>query len=309
MGTETVWHDLLDPDEAELRAAWTDDLHPSAWERLLAPPQHDDEPRPRLESQGQYVLGVFVVPVDVPDEDRVYYQQLFVLLTRTRLVTVRKTPPDGRPFEIGMVRTACENEEVQSPGMYAYHLVDEIAERFLTLVDDMTDEIDELEEHVEEWPSAKVRTRLSDLRHDLLRIRRTLAPTRDAVRSIVDKRVDLSDGDLFPPAVEVHFADAYDKLLRAADGVELLRDLVAGVRDYHQAKVANDQNDVMKALTAVASLLLVPTLIVGVYGQNFDHIPETHWGFGYWWSWGLIAATTLVQLVIFRRLGWIGRDD
>ncbi|HEY7019006.1 MAG TPA: CorA family divalent cation transporter, partial [Gaiellaceae bacterium] len=84
-------------------------------------------------------------------------------------------------------------------------------------------------------------------------------------------------------------------------------DLLASARDYQQAKIANDQNEVTKRLTVIASLLLVPTFIVGVYGQNFRHIPELLWGFGYWWSWGLIIATTIVQLAIFRWLGWIGR--
>ena len=118
-------------------------------------------------------------------------------------------------------------------------------------------------------------------------MRRTLAPTRDAVRRVVDGRIGLEGAKLFTPDVQLHFADAYDKLLRASDGLELSRDLVAGVRDYSQAKIANDQNEVMKRLTAVASILLVPTFIVGLYGQNFRHIPELHWGFGYWWSWGL----------------------
>ena len=74
---------------------------------------------------------------------------------------------------------------------------------------------------------------------------------------------------MFPREVELHFADAYDKLLRAVDGLDFSRDLLAGVRDYCQAKIANDQNEVVKRLTAIASLLLVPTFIVGLYGQNF----------------------------------------
>ena len=105
--------------------------------------------------------------------------------------------------------------------------------------------------------------------------------------------------------MELHFADAYDKLLRSTEGLELSRDLVASARDYHQAKIANDQNEVMKTLTAIASILLVPTFIVGLYGQNFRHIPELHWGFGYWWSWGWILGATLAQVVYFRRKGWI----
>jgi magnesium transporter len=108
-----------------------------------------------------------------------------------------------------------------------------------------------------------------------------LGPTRDAVRRVLDNRVELRGREFFTRDVELSFADAYDKLLRASDGLELSRDLVAGVRDYLQTRIANDQNDVMKRLTVIASLVLVPTFIVGVYGQNFRVIPELHWGFGY----------------------------
>ena len=121
----------------------------------------------------------------------------------------------------------------------------------------------------------------------------------------MDDRVELDGEEIFPREVDLHFADAYDKLLRASDGLEISRDLVSGVRDYFQSKIANDQNEVMKRLTAIASILLVPTFIVGVYGQNFRRIPELHWGFGYAWSWGLIIVTTIAQLVWFRRRGWI----
>src|SRR5439155_4545920 len=114
------------------------------------------------------------------------------------------------------------------------------------------------------------------------------------------------DGEeLFDREVELHFADAYEKLLRASEGLELSRDLLAGVRDYHQAKVANDQNEVMKRLTAIASLLLVPTLIVGIYGQNFRDIPELRWGWGYGWSWSLIVVSTVAQLAFFRWKKWL----
>ena len=98
-----------------------------------------------------------------------------------------------------------------------------MAECFLDLVDDLHDEIDELEDHVEEWSNELVRRRLSDLRHDLLHIRRTLAPTRDATRRVVDDRCELSEGELFPHEVELHFGDTYDKLLRANDGLESAR--------------------------------------------------------------------------------------
>jgi magnesium transporter len=123
----------------------------------------------------------------------------------------------------------------------------------------------------------------------------------------VDRRIDIGEGpEVLPRDVELDFADVYDKLLRAVDGLDFSRDLLASARDYQQAKIATDQNEVTKRLTVIAALVLVPTLIVGVYGQNFDHMPELHWRFGYAWSWGLIVGTTIIQLFFFRRLGWIG---
>jgi magnesium transporter len=218
---------------------------------------------------------------------------------------VSKTPPGEQPFDPRPVKEACHPHD--SPGMMLYRLVDDIAERYLDLIDDIDEEIDELEDGVETAPAEHTRERISSLRHDLLHIRRTLAPTRDAVRRVVDDVVEVEEGgEVFTHDVEVAFNSAYDKLLRAFDGLELSRDLIASVRDYLQAKVANDQNEVMKKLTVIASLLLLPTFIVGNYGQNFQHhFPELHWQFGYAFAWGLIVATTVVQLWFFRRNRWI----
>ena len=297
------WVDLLDPSQQELGGKLPASIHDRALEHLLEPAKHGDEPRPRLESHGDYIFGVFLVPVAERLADTVFYQEVDVILTRHEILTVRKTPGDGRvPYDPGPAQQACRPDD--NPALMLYHLVDDVAERFLDLVDELDEEIDELEDNVGVWKPAKLRDRLSDLRHDLLHIRRTLAPSRDAVRKVVDNRVELEGEELFTREIELNFADAYDKLLRASDGLELSRDLVSGVRDYYQAKIAIDQNEVMKRLTMVASLLLLPTLIVGVYGQNFRNIPELRWGYGYAWSWGLIVVTTLVQLWYFRRKGW-----
>ena len=304
MAESARWVDVLDPDKAQLDEALPRKLADRVVERILEPHTHEDEPRPTLESHGEYVFGVFVVAVDEPKNDRIYYQEINVVVTRDLVLTVRKTPPDGKAFDPEEIREACE--QPKAPGMIAYHVVDTVSERYLDLIDDLNDEIDELEDNVDEWPAAKVRTRMSHLRHDMLRIRRTVAPTRDAVRRVVDDRIELEGYDLFPPEIDVHFSDVYDKLLRATEGLELSRDLLGGVRDYAQSKVSIDQNEVMKRLTAIASLLLVPTFIVGVYGQNFrHHFPELNWQYGYLWSWGLILATTVGQLWYFRRKRWI----
>jgi magnesium transporter len=299
------WIDLIDPTPDELREKLPREIQESALERLLAPAEHQDEPRPTLQSHGDYVFGVFLLAVAVPEDDRVFYQEVDVIVTHDVILTVSKTPPGEHPYDPRPARESCRPDD--TAGMMFYRLVDDIAEHYLDLIDSLDEEIDQLEDIVETSPAATTRVRLSELRHDLLHIRRTLAPTRDAIRRVVDNVVEVTEGEeVFPHEVEVAFNSAYDKLLRAFDGLELSRDLIASVRDYLQSKVANDQNEVMKKLTVIASVLLLPTFIVGLYGQNFKHhFPELGWQWGYAWSWGLIVVTTIIQLAFFKKRNWI----
>jgi Mg2+ and Co2+ transporter CorA len=133
----------------------------------------------------------------VPDEDRVFYQEIDLVLTHDRMLTVRKTPPGEQPYDVTAVQKVCDAKAGLETGMIAYHLLDDIAERYLDLLEAFDDEIDELEEHIEERSNLRMRRRLWEVRHDLLHVRRTLAPTRDAVRGVVDGRVDLEGRPIF----------------------------------------------------------------------------------------------------------------
>jgi magnesium transporter len=303
-GTER-WIDLVDPDAAAVESAVSTRLLPMDLQRIVRPPRPDHDPRPRLAAHGDYVFGVLVVPT-MDDGGDVTCHEIDVIVTLERIVTVRKTPPAlDAACDISDLVNAARRDDI-APGMALYLLVDEVAERFLTVVDRFDDDIDQLEDNVGIWSSEDVRRRISSVRHEILETRRVLTPSRDAARAVLDDRVEI-DGDvtLFPREIELHFADAYDKLLRATDGLDLARDLLAGVRDFHQAQVANDQNEVMKRLTVVASVLLVPTFIVGLYGQNLHGGPEFGWRHGYWFSWALIIASTVAQLLYYRRKRWI----
>lgn len=300
----SIWIDLLDPSFDEIERHLPSDIHPYALDQLLRPARHDDDPRPKLEAHGNYVFGVIMIPVVVNDEDLVFYQEVDIIMTRDQVMTIRKTPDNRHdPYDPAAARQSCRDHD--GIGMIVYHIIDDVAERFLDLIDGLDVEIEELEDGIDSWESERVRRRISDLRHDMLQIRRILSPLRDAIRQVVDDRIELDGEELFPRDVELCFASVYDKLLRSTDGLELCRDLVAGARDYHQAKVANDQNEVMKRLTVIASVLLVPTFIVGLYGQNFVTMPELQWHWGYEFSWALIIVTTIGQLAFFRWKKWV----
>jgi magnesium transporter len=293
------WIDLLDPDRAALEQALPTDVHDDIVDRLLSPLVHDDEPRPRLDGRKTYVFGVLVTPTILADQDALYLQEVDFVATRERVVTVRKSTPRCPPLALDLPTSG-------RAGITVAALADTVAESFLAAVDALDDQVDAIDDDVESGDPIALRRRIRSLRHHLLRVRRVIGPTREAFHRVVDQRVDIEGQELLPHEVEIAFGDAYDKLLRAVDGLDLARDLLAGARDYLQAKISNDQNEVMKRLTVIASLLLLPTFIVGLYGQNFrHHFPELAWQYGYLWSWFLIVATTVLQLWFFRRKRWI----
>jgi magnesium transporter len=294
--------DLIDPSSHELLSSVPARLDPDALEILSAVAGDGREARPTLESHGTYVLAVLLFPGPLGADDRVVYHELDVIAAPHMLVTVRKTASDGDIADLSVLDGKHESHPC---GLLVNELVDAAADSYLDLVDRLYVEIDALEDHVDDLPSVMLRQRLSSLRHEMLHARRNASATRAAIRRVVDGRLDLGDDDaLFPREAEHAFADTYDTLVRVIEELDVARDLLASVRDYLQAKIAETQSEIVKKLTVVASLVLVPTLITGFYGQNFTGVFEK----GYWTlgvSVGLIVVTTLLQLVFFRWKRWI----
>src|SRR5438034_10865060 len=118
------WIDLLDPAEPELRKALPPEIHDRALDHLLAPATHDDETRPRLEGHDHYVFGVFLLPIAVREEDRVFYQEIDIIAARERVVTVRKTPERGHPCDLAPAQMSIKQESDDRSGMIVYRIVD-----------------------------------------------------------------------------------------------------------------------------------------------------------------------------------------
>ena len=299
-----IWIDLVDPDEDALTSALGGvQLHRTAWNLLVTPTRPDSDIRPTLRPDGDYVFGLFTMPT-LRDSTEVELRDVAVVLLPERFVTIRRTDDDGGRFQFDAAfeRVA---PSLTEPGLLLWQLLDDIAERYLDLVDEVDDRVDELEELVESDHSLGTRRTIAGLRRTMLRVRRSLGPLRDVTRAVLDDRVEIDGHDVFSRDIEIHFAEVYDKFLRATEGLDFARDLLAGVRDYHQAQIAVDQNEVMKRLAAVAGLLLLPTFIVGLYGQNLKGSPEMGWSWGYTFSWILIVVTTIAQFLWYRRKRWL----
>lgn len=298
---ELRWTDLIDPTAEELLAA-APRLDPEVIELLVAPTGDGTDARPVFESHGSALFALLLFPVHLDEENRFAYLEVGIVATATQLVTVRKSGIGGRIASTEQAAPPASSS--RGTGWLLHALVDDVAESYLDLVDALYLEIDELEDHIDELPGSTTRHRLVDLRHEMLHARKNVTATRAAVRRVIDGRIDLGDEQVFPREVEVAFADTYDTLVRATEELDVARDLLASVRDYLQSKISESQNEVVKKLTVIASLVLVPTLITGFYGQNFAGVFDSSW-WTVWASLALIVGTTIAQLVVFRWKRWI----
>ena len=295
------WVDLVDPTREELLDALPVSVDPEVVEALSAGPTLTYGPRPLLESHGPYAFGIFVA-MELHEDDREEIREIDVVATPSVLVTVRKTPEGGSSIDTAVLHAAQESEA--SVGLLVHRLVDEIADSYLALLEAVFEEIDALEDRIDDLEPHVVRQRLLEVRHRLLRYRKAVSAMRAAVRRVLDGRVEVGGDDLFPTDVEQMFGDTYDTLVRVTEELDIARDLLAGARDHLQAKIAQTQNEVGKKLTVIASLVLVPSLIVGFYGQNFESVfDEAYWSLGV--STMLILVSTVVQLALFRWRRWI----
>jgi Mg2+ and Co2+ transporter CorA len=295
------WTDLVDPSREELVRALPAAVGDDAIAALLEPVGDGRGVRPTLEAHGGCVRGVLLHPRASP-EGRATYLVLDVVASPSALLTVRRAGPEGALAPVDGVAARVDADASQ--GDVFHGAVDDSADAFLELVDVLYEAIDDLEGEVEHRSGAHVRRRIAFLRNEILLARRASTATRGIARRIVDGRVDVGRAELFPPEVEARFVDTYETLVRVTEELDVARDLLGGVRDYYQSKISEQQNEVSKKLTVIASLVLVPSFIVGFYGQNFaGQFRDWYWGIGV--SVGLIVATTVVQLALFRWRRWL----
>lgn len=294
------WIDLVAPTAQELAQALPAGVDPWVVD-VIGTPAGAAAVRPTLEPHGSYVYGHLVTPVVVEGE-QLEFEELGLVATPDLIVTVSHptgTQPPGARSPLHAV------EHRATDIGHALHLLfEQIAGDFLSATDGLFERIDKAEDLANTGSADDVPARLSSIRHDVIHLRRHVSGLRNAIRRIVDGRTDVAAETLFPPDLERLFAGTSDALQRTAEELDIARELLAGLRDHHQANVMEAQNEVVKKLTVIASLVLVPSLVTGFFGQNF----EPDFASGWWRLWvaiALIIAATVAQLAVFRWRRWI----
>jgi len=186
-----------------------------------------------------------------------------------------------------------------SPSFLLYVLLDTVVDGYFPAVDALTEAIEELEDKVyDDSATLDVKPALALKKHALL-LRQTLSPIRDLLNQFLR-----TDQPLVAPVTRVYYLDVYDHALRLVEQVDLQRDILSGTLDAVMAQTSNRLNKVMKTMTGISTILMSAALIAGIYGMNFDNMPELHTRFGYFLTLGGMAVVSLGLAMFFRRIKW-----
>jgi magnesium transporter len=289
-----VWIGLFEPSyELLARVQAQFDLHPLAIEDAGKAHQH-----PKLEQYGE-ALFVVARTAQMVDE-RIAFGETHIFIGRGYVVTVRH----GASTSYAAVRQRCEScPTVLSHGEHyvLYAILDFIVDNYLPVVETIHEEVEAIEDRVfAAVPDKADGQRLYMLRRDLLRLRNAAAPLVNVCRRLEHAEVMSVDATMQPL-----FRDVTDHVLRVQEEIDMLREVLAFAFEASLLNGQAEQTSITRRLAAWAAILAVPTAIAGIYGMNFEYMPELKWGYGYFLVLGVVATICGTLYVRLKHYGWL----
>jgi magnesium transporter len=290
-----TWIGLFEPSEDEFESIRTEfDLHPLAVEDAI----HAHE-RPKLEVYGDMVFIVLKTARYVDPTEVIKLGEILIFLGYDYIITVRH----GEASELGGVRRQLEeNPDLlqHGPGAVLHAIVDRVVDDYAPAIAGLGEDIDQVEDQVFSGLRINVAERIYKLKREVLQFGHAVGPLVDPV-----DRLARGKYGVIHPEVRTYFRDVNDHLLRAHDQLESYRDLLTSILQANLTQVGVRQNEDMRKISAYVAMAAVPTLIAGIYGMNFDHMPELGWEFGYPLALALMAIIVASLFWRFKRAGWL----
>lgn len=286
-------------DEAVLqRIGEIFELHPLALEDAVNIPQ-------RPKSEGYELQHLFITRMTHIDQDNVLEaEQVSIFIGPRYVLTLQERHGDVFDPVRKRIRSGIGVISKLGPDYLAYALIDTVIDGYYPAIESIGDRLHELEEDILEHPTHAGLQQIHRIRRDLLSMRRAVWPQREAVNALIRE-----DTPLITDTVRQYLRDCHDHAVQIADVIETYRELASSLMDIYLSSMSQRTNEVMKVLTIMSSIFIPLTFLAGIYGMNFQHMPELAKPWAYPVLLGTMAVMTVAMLLYFRRKGWIGHVE
>jgi magnesium transporter len=274
------------------------DLHPLLLEDLM-----HTEQRPKAELFDDYVyvvLRMLYDPDETDEELEVASEQISLVLGPGWVLTFQEEAGDNFDRVRERIRQAKGPLRKMGADYLAYALMDVVVDKYFSVLEQFGDCLEDLDEKLVTSPNEDIVREIRDVKRAMIQVRRVVWPVRDALNVLLR-----GESKLFERGTLVYLRDVYDHTVQVVDMVETMRELVAGMMDLYLTTVSHRMNEVMKVLTIMASIFIPLTFIAGVYGMNFENMPELHWEHGYSYVWIVMFLVAAALVLFFKRKRWM----
>ena len=294
-GRNVVWADVADPTSRDFdELAEEFGFHPLSIEDC-----RNEHQRPKVEEfNGYYFIVLYEASLSGP-HDALELRELNIFLGSNYLVTVHSRPIRAVETANRLWREWTDRAE-HGAGLLAYLLIDAIVDDYMPLLDVLSERIDDLEDQIFGDFKPEAIQEIFRIKKQLLFLRRTVTPLRDVFNTMLRR-----EQPIFQRETHVYFQDVYDHLIRVADTIDTMRDMLSSTMDAYLSVSGNRMNMIMKRLTSISTILMSVTLVAGIYGMNFKFMPELGWRYGYVFALLSMVAVGAALYTFLKKVDWL----
>lgn len=256
--------------------------------------------RPKMEEYDDYLFFVLKMMRYDEAEEKIHSEQLSMVLGKNFLLTFQERP--GDVFEPVRDRIRKQKGRIRKVGIdyLAYALLDTIVDNYIFMIERLGEQIEEIEDEILDNPTQEVLSRINTYKREINYLRKSIRPAKEFILQL-----SRLDSDLVQEQTLPFLKDLLDLTTQAVEIIDTYREMLSDHLDIYNTGVSNRLNEIMKVLTIFSAIFIPLTFIAGIYGTNFEYLPELHYRYSYFIFWGVMVVVSLVMLNFFKRRNWL----